>query len=449
MAEYKSKWVGLDCGPLPHESTPSLIGRFSSLNGIDRRALREQLGFWMNASTDTFARGFGFREDLITHETGWQLPGDEKTVLTSRPVLVPWLFASRVRFCPTCLESGFHSFWFQLESVQTCPLHTTPIADKCQCCGQLAGGYSDLPGKASAFYACEACGRPLGGRAFSWSAHDILRSRAKQIDEAFGSLRAWWCDSNSGLDIVEQLVVQNTLVTWYVWCDARDFLRRATTELAPMPQQFADAHAQGQITLLQWNIRLTSSRWRDTDSSRGRLPYSSVGQALYASMLSRLCAWAFPDGAGARCAGDMLALREKGFIDGTNREANQLALAWFRLLFEDASSTPFEWINTRRATWSGRLRARHIGAHVQRLPARAILLGVFAVMLEITKRQQASGEAFHLDGLRPTIPSLVPLVYQPGYPSPAGDERSQGLVMFPSIHNLNLDTVWPSMRHLK
>ncbi|ANB72754.1 hypothetical protein AYM40_10560 [Paraburkholderia phytofirmans OLGA172] len=144
----------------------------------------------------------------------------------------------------------------------------------------------------------------------------------------------------------------------------------------------------------------------------------------------------------------MLALREKGCIDKNGREPGQLALAWFRLLFEDASATPFEWINTRRAVWSGRLRARHVGAHVQRLPARAILLGAFAVMLEITKRQLASDETFHLNGLRPTIPSLVPLVYQPWYGPALVDDRSRGLVMFPSIPDLDLKALWPPMRHV-
>ncbi|WP_082855048.1 TniQ family protein [Paraburkholderia phytofirmans] len=146
MAAEQRKWVGLDCGALPHESTPSLLGRFCSLNGVDRQMLREELGFWMNQNTGSFARGFGVREELLARETGWKLPVDEKTVLTARVELLPWMFSSRFRFCPKCLAGGFHSFWFQLDCLQQCPVHRVQLVDKCLCCGGRAGNYAGLLG---------------------------------------------------------------------------------------------------------------------------------------------------------------------------------------------------------------------------------------------------------------------------------------------------------------
>ena len=153
--------------------------------------------------------------------------------------------------------------------------------------------------------------------------------------------------------------------------------------------------------------------------------------------------WIFPDGARARSAAAMLALRDKGEIKAEPEEAPEIALAWFRLLFEDRTATAFEWLNPARAQCTRWQPIRYVGVRLQRLPARAIYLGLYAVLLEMTMRQVRSTGVLRPDGVM-TIPSIVPLVYLPHHlESTVIHQYSEGFVIFPTIPDLRLSALWP------
>lgn len=139
----------------------------------------------------------------------------------------------------------------------------------------------------------------------------------------------------------------------------------------------------------------------------------------------------------------MLTLRDRGQIAGDVCEAPEIALAWFRLLYEDRAATAFEWLNPAKARLALSLPMRHVGVCLQRLPARATYLAVYGILLEMTRRQLESEGVSIPSGIL-TIPSIVPLAYLPYHlESTVFHDRSEGFVIFPTIHGLDLSMVWP------
>ncbi|WP_042304890.1 hypothetical protein [Paraburkholderia terrae] len=139
----------------------------------------------------------------------------------------------------------------------------------------------------------------------------------------------------------------------------------------------------------------------------------------------------------------MLSLRDKGEIEADPDEAREIAFAWFRLLYEDRMATAFEWLNPTKARLSQSQPMRHVGLRLQRLAARATYLAVYAVLLEMTRRQLGT-EGFLRPSGTATIPSIIPLVYLPYHlESTAFHERSDGFVVFPAIPELDLSELWP------
>ncbi|WP_429355276.1 hypothetical protein [Paraburkholderia sp. 32] len=197
------------------------------------------------------------------------------------------------------------------------------------------------------------------------------------------------------------------------------------------------------MSMLEWDIALSPRLRSRNDGVNRKDHYESSSQALYLSTLLKLHHWIFPCGAGSRSAATMLALRETGRIEGSNLDPRHLALAWFRLIYENRTATPFEWLNPTSARWAGAHHIRYVGLQVQRLPARAAFLGVFAILLELTTRQLNDEGVLRLNGFE-AIPSLVPLVYLPFCSNSAlSHARSDGFVVFPTIAGLDISRMWP------
>ena len=73
------------------------------------------------------------------------------------------VFASVLRYCPTCIKQGFHSALFQLRWVTACPLHHEDLQDHCPQCG-AAIPYELTHHALQAIYGCPACGYKLASQ---------------------------------------------------------------------------------------------------------------------------------------------------------------------------------------------------------------------------------------------------------------------------------------------
>ncbi len=65
---------------------------------------------------------------------------------------------TRVRFCPDCLATGFHSSFFQIDALRTCPLHGVPLQEKCANCGASTPPFAVVKGLFDEPFHCIQCG---------------------------------------------------------------------------------------------------------------------------------------------------------------------------------------------------------------------------------------------------------------------------------------------------
>ncbi|XQU71800.1 hypothetical protein OJJOAM_004589 [Cupriavidus sp. H18C1] len=124
--------AGVDLIPLPYESSVSLLLRLAYWNRL-RPSDFACLGITAKRSHQTplhlDAQG-GRRLRELTH---WRVDPREAWLfhlLQHTHMLLPGL-----RFCASCLASGYHTYFFQLACIARCPLHQEVLWNNCPCCG--------------------------------------------------------------------------------------------------------------------------------------------------------------------------------------------------------------------------------------------------------------------------------------------------------------------------
>ncbi|WP_256971842.1 hypothetical protein [Paraburkholderia caledonica] len=190
---------------------------------------------------------------------------------------------------------------------------------------------------------------------------------------------------------------------------------------------------------------MTSSRY-PVDALRGRL--SNVQPhfpTTYVATLRKLHNWVFGGMDGTPAARDMRSIMETGSLLVKGRSARQIALALLRACFERCPSTAFGWLNPRQAKVGSYLYVHCKGRWLPRLPLRAILLGSYAILLQDVLKQMQENDRVSLLGRGTGIQSAVPLVHLPEYVPTIGSlDLCEGFVVFPTIQELDLKSVWPA-----
>lgn len=92
----------------------------------------------------------------------------------------------RLRYCPICMQQGFHCAVFQMRWVERCPIHDVPLEDRCRYCGAF-NEYLFIPEAFKKPGHCK-CGMPFwpGLVADVWPAVDNSAHEA-----VFGELVRW------------------------------------------------------------------------------------------------------------------------------------------------------------------------------------------------------------------------------------------------------------------
>lgn len=91
-----------------------------------------------------------------------------------------------LRFCPKCIENGFHTALFQYELFQRCPWHNVPLKDGCPACGHFVY-YTFDKESASNPYGCR-CGEQLwkGVLTLEWP-----QNTPKLAEDSLNEYLAW------------------------------------------------------------------------------------------------------------------------------------------------------------------------------------------------------------------------------------------------------------------
>ena len=153
------------------ESLWSLVHRFLWLNMPNWRDLEQSFG---HPTLHPFSLLYGVRR----FESGSQptVPFDPPqlarilglTRLQWEMATLRWVQGSvlddfvvgDIRYCPACLEAGYHSVAFQLEGFDQCPIHGHTLCRACPVCGQAISATLDAFAVEFPF-ACASCGHRL------------------------------------------------------------------------------------------------------------------------------------------------------------------------------------------------------------------------------------------------------------------------------------------------
>lgn len=180
--------AGTDLLPLPYESTQSLLMRLGYLNAMGPLDFRAA-GITVVASCAMPALLSPFGRSRLRQLAGWQPDPREEWLF--RQLAQARVVALGFRFCAKCCAHGYHSYLFQILTVETCPIHDEKLQTSCPCCGESLGPCRLSKALFTKPYHCASCKRTLGLLAPTPLAFLELRSKQDLIVSAFAPHWAW------------------------------------------------------------------------------------------------------------------------------------------------------------------------------------------------------------------------------------------------------------------
>ncbi|MFF2890027.1 TniQ family protein [Paenibacillus sp. NPDC057967] len=143
---WRKEWIK------PDESLWSILEKFAYVSCVERRDMLKMLGSnevkkikntMIGDKRRELFQLSGFDSEQLNSLLGTHLYDHNKSIIN---VLIKplhyyrkpdrtWFYVS-LRWCPTCLDSGFHSWLHQFILVTCCPYHGSLLLDKCPCCNE-------------------------------------------------------------------------------------------------------------------------------------------------------------------------------------------------------------------------------------------------------------------------------------------------------------------------
>lgn len=243
-----------DLCPLPHESILSSLWRFAWRNGLSGSHLLhycKKPPSFPTSSSPSFER---LSVDQFAFASGWKIEEAERMCK-----LVDGTWWHQVfRYCPLCLEQGYHSYWYQSQYIDTCPIDGVRLETTCQHCGNTLPQYGLCRPLLNRSYLCSHCSNPISGVWPTIESRLTLQRCEDQVSQAFSPLYQWWIESGP----VREVLLENLPsaggkdVSHYPF-PYRSFMRQWVldrNEIAnPSP---VVARRSPRLVILQWKLRL-------------------------------------------------------------------------------------------------------------------------------------------------------------------------------------------------
>jgi len=177
-------WAGTDLKPLPLESCASFLLRFAWRNRLSAAQLRE-------CSSKSQQFPFTFDEKIFAQVSSWHSTDIAERHRVGNTHWAVWK-SDLFRYCPLCLECGYHSFWHQFSMLWLCPIHHIELRTRCHSCNADCPNYPTSKKLFDRPYYCAKCKMPICGVAPSLSAHLDFRECGIDLNEAFAPYTKWW-----------------------------------------------------------------------------------------------------------------------------------------------------------------------------------------------------------------------------------------------------------------
>lgn len=285
--------TGFRYSPLPYESTYSALMRLAWLNAFNLRDLIHYcIGLKRSAPWN---RDMGFprwiKTELLYQSTGWVLPSAiEREIDIKFERRFYSLFSySTLKYCPICLQSLYHSFWFQLDNLHRCPIHHCSLKKVCMHCGSESPPYRFEREVFDHPYLCRFCGNTFFGAPLEIELHLEMRNNIALLQAAFRDYHLWL--ERFDPEKLVSLWPDDEMPDWSDWCDVSGIRLHYINQISKMPLEIAP-NPRKDLTVLCWKIRmLDNGKW----IRRNRLVYQNRGDMLRTLkvFLRHIKAWVF------------------------------------------------------------------------------------------------------------------------------------------------------------
>jgi site-specific recombinase XerD len=329
--------AGKNLTPLPFESALCSLWRFGWRNTLNSAHLRELCSKKAGYSTKDCTKNLDWIDtEKFQNISGWELPSihERRFIDSIRGSNEIWI-ASTLRYCPLCLELGYHSFLQQLVVLQICPLHRVPLVTYCHSCGERMPNFRHSPEVYNHPYICK-CGQPYSGVAPSLQLDEFLRAHSLQIEHDFGAIMKWWESSTRVRDLNSRFWNPMVAATNNMgnWCDVSEFIRSLSINDLPIQECFHSPQFRKSIKL-DWKIRCAKNSsplgtWLPNRDWQTRV---QISNPVYRVVLRRIQRWIVKtDDLSQEDFENSLTIHSKSIKDFNPRI---LALLCFRTQFED------------------------------------------------------------------------------------------------------------------
>jgi hypothetical protein len=360
-----------------------------------RLAARNHLGWSLArqlfASTKLPRAGLGFYrtgwidERFLQARLGWTWQSPETTLVLPLIHLQEVLWAPTLRYCPMCMQGGFHSIWFQLVALQVCPFHGCRVTERCCVCGTQMGRYGLTRELFDEPFHCSHCQLPFAGAPVGLSdSLDVWHLR-ETVDASFEAYTRWMDLARERLICLDETAAQSG--ERGLGPHVIRMLQSAVHDMAPYPQG-CDARESRSVRYITWRQIGADVR---TVPFPTRYRYLSAGRALdvYRATLRALL-WGVEAHPRASPA---LRLVFDGDLssDLGGWSAPQLALILLRCAFElpcvlDLASG-IDGIGIRESVFATAL----VGNRLRRLACQALILATYGAMIARAREYIARG----------------------------------------------------------
>lgn len=200
LSAAKVRLAGRNFSPLQLQSPESAIWKFAWMNALQ---VAEAAFLLTNQpSSEDINEGMMLPQNWVA----WSEAYRERRDLFSRAYICKalkddaWIFFEMdlLRFCPICLESGFHSWWHQCRLHRTCLLHGCAIVELCQSCGVPVFLYGDKTRTIREPFRCKECSGSIAGGELSFETISDFEFQRPEIVARYGPW-VMWLDSLTNL----------------------------------------------------------------------------------------------------------------------------------------------------------------------------------------------------------------------------------------------------------
>lgn len=358
--------------------------------------------FRLVSSKKSFSRAFGFlKKDWIDDSKIYTNFGIESNksgefnTLASMQECSKYWFSQQLRICPVCLESGYHSYWFQLNDLICCPIHGCLLHSQCNSCGVLLPSYSFSKELFRDPFFCSSCGGPISGAAPNFVEIEEFRSHRADIEFRFSEFEKWskGFGDMSCFHKFARISCNNSLF----WI-SNDYLNRQVGRYYhPVPASVIVQSSGLCFDLVCWRVQMLDIQGYNNSGSVNYDRYNNVWRVF----MRRIRYWIF-GGMGSARLGELYRkyqIIDRDAVDLSNWNVLEFSL----MLFRDMLG--IWWTNTKRETTDTALARFPNGVSLwkKRLPRVGLLyllLANFSGLVVMIDRLSKERKKFKLSAIR-------------------------------------------------